>query len=398
MTAPGMTKELDGLKSYPLGESFWVDELPEDDDDEFTFPDVMWAVLTGLCQNTGPESSLASRLTIGDQVAHTAYSSVFTAILNGKDEEGKEETTEVVLKEDGEEETTEVVLKRMEFKDLDNDCEALQLSNVFAEVSILEHLKKWEGCVKLIEFNRSGNTVMLVLERCQKDPHQWEAKPKLFVFESLQVMLVLERCQKDLHQWEAKPRLFVFESLQVMLVLERCQKDLHQWEAKPRLFVFESLQVMLVLERCQKDLHQWESKPKLFVFASLQVMLVLERCQKDLHQWEAEQTNKTGLSWFNVVLQRFLECYKLVARLHSCLPTNTPSLWRQGITADLLAVLSPTRASTGATSQGRLLSLQEAECEDTCNQIVELLEFILSSALHRPSARAVAARVAMVQG
>jgi hypothetical protein len=53
----------------------------DEEEDEVTLPDFMWTTLEQL--QTTKESSLVGRLSIEHQVAHTAYSSVFAAKLDG---------------------------------------------------------------------------------------------------------------------------------------------------------------------------------------------------------------------------------------------------------------------------------------------------------------------------
>ena len=47
------------------------------------------------------------------------------------------------------------------------------LANVFAEVVSLQQLRGWQGAVRLLGYERRGDTVTLVLERCDADLRKW---------------------------------------------------------------------------------------------------------------------------------------------------------------------------------------------------------------------------------
>ncbi len=81
MLYPAITK---CCRASPLFATACFMEDMEDEEEEeghMVLPDTMWSVMCRLL----PESTdgLLGRLTIHHQLAHTAYSSVFTAILDG---------------------------------------------------------------------------------------------------------------------------------------------------------------------------------------------------------------------------------------------------------------------------------------------------------------------------
>ena len=70
------------VPSPGLYAAWWVDNMDEGEEEEgMTLPDELWSAMEQL--QTTSESSLVQRLAIEHQVAHTAYSSVFTAVLDG---------------------------------------------------------------------------------------------------------------------------------------------------------------------------------------------------------------------------------------------------------------------------------------------------------------------------
>ena len=173
-----------------------------EEEEGMTLPDELWSAMEQL--QTTSECSLVQRLAIEHQVAHTAYSSVFSAVLDG----GSKVIVKVSARMPSycgqlhlrygtsDRELCKAfagwtdcksrccahvrlsvvwlfaLAQRMDVGSSSDEVFNEQLGNVFAEVSVLKHLSNWPGCVEVVDFARSNDQVRM--RRCKLHTMDYE--------------------------------------------------------------------------------------------------------------------------------------------------------------------------------------------------------------------------------
>ncbi|KXZ50046.1 hypothetical protein GPECTOR_18g27 [Gonium pectorale] len=146
--------------------------------DGLMLPEELWDAWARLSDGPGRQYRMLESLTNAERISCTSYSTVSKALKDGQ----------------------LVVVKIYDV------AEREKLANAFAEIGVLLHLARWPGAVKLLDYGRHEDKVMLMLESCDESLKAWcdnrrfaVASARDFILEVLRLWCTLADLMAELH-------------------------------------------------------------------------------------------------------------------------------------------------------------------------------------------------------
>ncbi|GFR48718.1 hypothetical protein Agub_g10675 [Astrephomene gubernaculifera] len=158
-----------------------ADDSDDDPDScDLMLPEELWDAWERLSDGPkGRQYRLLESLTHVERITCTSYSSVYKACNQGQP----------------------VVVKIYDVAERD------KLANAFAEIGVLLHLAGWQGAVRLLDYGRHEDKVMLMLESCDHSLKDWCDSQRFdvatgpeYILECLRLWCTLAQLLAELHE------------------------------------------------------------------------------------------------------------------------------------------------------------------------------------------------------